>query len=138
MTPTAVSLYRPDDTGGAAHSCSAGHTTYDNFQPSSHDDHYLIAKLKSCDSFFRPKIIRFGFIQNVGCPITVDTRKIFVPIIQRPRPASPTTNSACVLIDCKPIRKECLPKSSLMSCSLYSVVYIITDQDKQAKLILLP
>ena len=22
--------YRPDDTGGAAHSCAAGHTTYDN------------------------------------------------------------------------------------------------------------
>ena len=29
MTPTAVSLYRPDDTGGAAHSCAAGHTTCD-------------------------------------------------------------------------------------------------------------
>ena len=29
VTPTAVSLYRPDDTGGAAHSCAAGHTTYD-------------------------------------------------------------------------------------------------------------
>ena len=29
VTPTAVSLYRPDDTGGAAHSCAAGHTTCD-------------------------------------------------------------------------------------------------------------
>ena len=29
VTPTVVSLYRPDDTGGAAHLCAAGHTTYD-------------------------------------------------------------------------------------------------------------
>ena len=25
--------YRPDDTGGAAHSCAAGHTTYDKVPP---------------------------------------------------------------------------------------------------------
>ena len=34
-TPTVVSLYRPDDTGGAAHSCAAGHTTYDKIHASS-------------------------------------------------------------------------------------------------------
>ena len=33
VTPTAVSLYRPDDTGGAAHSCAAGHTTCDKRIP---------------------------------------------------------------------------------------------------------
>ena len=26
-------VYRPDDTGGAAHSCAVGHTTCDKFWP---------------------------------------------------------------------------------------------------------
>ena len=72
-------MYRPDDTGGAAHSCAAGHTT--------------------CDKLLIAELFETMFLSFTDFALTGDTRKIFVSNIK----TVDESHSARVLIGCKPI-----------------------------------